>query len=1815
MGFFQDDKDPLGIKKKKEDPLGILKKKESPAPTSTLGDVGGQLGGGTSGTSQSKSGLRSFFRSAASQIPEQPKSKSREQLLQEAGYIKNKDGLYYIPEEAKPVEQKKKSPIPDPVGDIINPIAAAYTKAESEYKTRYPTNRFVSESVAQKPLIKNIAKEREDKEISTAFEKSTKELDEASNIVTKNIFPSPLDAKDYLKTMTAEHDIEDLKDNKTVQLAFNKWQKYENVKERYNKNPDLNQLAVDLEREADPNFDKQVLVLEGGEEDDRGLDNYERVLPGAVQGAMVERLINDPNIQALAYEEPKVREQLDELKDGGIYKKYPERGEIVARNIISREYQKRKANKIINPIFDKSSYLNNLAEELFKNDSSLMEIYQTRLKGNWEGKVDTPGLVDEFATGAKGAFEGMGESFKDLIGAGKSERERIEEGLTDQYSQVQSGISGAWQKLGHAANFAGMLTAMAATGIPARAAGVNPKLVHGVVTGSTFFDQEKNAATMKYPGEPWKANLEAAAMTGLYTFGVRNGLPHKQIGEMISKARPELRETLKNMSADAIESEIKNGTVNAISKGIKGILSGTGEMVALTTINYGLDQALGLDGQAMEKYHPDSELVEVAEGMLVGLAAPQMISSIKNRKAVSNSLYNIAEYGQRYKDILTSQPDSPEKAKQLENIDFLQSLKEQLDIAGINEPNQKRFLIEALKEKYAKEKITKDSPESAITRRGQKEIKRYQEIQDKILEGEDIAGKEEPTEEDRMHEEKPVRTPEGEATPIEKTSEESSVAITEPRKTGREETRDGVTVIKPAQETKTTSVIQPEENKVGEIIPLKKADETIESTTETVEPKPTEEKGTSTTEPPENIEPAKEGQGEPPKGAPGEPVKVETEDRATGITHAANEIRRKDRLLPEYEKSPQSFEEWNSKAEKAIKEGYDVEKLMDKIEKGHDPDPVENAIRKIYIATLDREIARNPTDELLAKQKRFVEIGDLANSRAGRNLVSLKGEGSPLDTISDFYVAKMEAAGVDKLTGQQKKETKEAFDNVQKADENATAAMEAYRAEISKLKAENELLKQKKTAKKGDKKDYAAEREKIVGDILLKLSKAGKDDPSFLGAGKLVEIAPDVLKLVKNIVGEGVEKLSEVIDKVYDLLKDKVPDIEKSEIRGIIAGEYNKKRETRNELAAKMKDIRDEAYYINKLERLLSGTEPNNEKKKVERNRQITELQNKIKDFHKAEREAAKEPKKEVDIDLKKLETIKKRNQKQEADIRERIAKGDFEKESPKPFLEDIEMQKKFPTQYNAALDAIKSREDARHEFDIALVRDQMARRTKGEIAADNLSKAAGTVKAVVTGIDDSAVAIQTYMSLLRRPRTGATALRLHVAHALSQKKFNRWLAALHNSSDWKEMKDMGLDITEPQSLKEREKEEIFNNRFSGTIKINGKEYKLLDAPLKPFERAFTTLGNVTRVVGYRTIAAKYKREGYTPEKDPELFKSLATRLNTETGRGTVNEYLDRANKVVTLGIWSPKLMAAKFNLLGVSDLASIVLSKAGTKGYYRQLHPKERLAAIRDIAQFATTVMALSYGIAYSFGGDLDTDPLSSTFLDVKFPNGKSYNLSGGFSGYIRSLSQFASGNRRKDGITKDVNSIDTALRFFRGKTPPLTSIGINLLSGKDYMGKKATLVNQIPNLLPISVKGIVEQIKDDGVESFFTQGLPTFVGFNVKDAADFANDNEKLLNYKDGRRPITDNERKEYDKKRFDETEKRIDELKKNKIPVLENFKVVKKDYDELTDEQKKYEEERVKRQVTAEIKEEMFGKETKTSAEKKAERKLKKEREQDK
>lgn len=1001
------------------------------------------------------------------------------------------------------------------------------------------------------------------------------------------------------------------------------------------------------------------------------------------------------------------------------------------------------------------------------------------------------------------------------------------------------------------------------------------------------------------------------------------------------------------------------------------------------------------------------------------------------------------------------------------------------------------------------------------------------------------------------------------------------------------------------------------------------------------------------------IPPSKPTQKEPVIFA--ENPKVEL--RFRGLQDIANEFGYEDVKSRETVTDIKEKQNARETAEKWVEDGVYNQKIEDLLIRINDRELVPTAKQRIILQQhLANEAGKlrdikdiNSTefDKQLKKVERIKEIGQIARQEAGAALRIGEGQGStpqshPLEDYADAFTAKKEANGVEELTEKQKADVEEAVKKYEDATNEANEKIRILEEENAKLKAAAELKKTSQSTPrvKKSKEEYAKIREDIKQSIKDKWKKASEDGTLTAVpvpyAKQLAAISPDVAKLVKSYVEEGVTELKDITQKIVDDIKGYIPEITERDVHDIIAGEYNPKRPSRSDLEVKLRDLKDEAYYINKLEKLLSGEAPKEEKKKVQRNQQIKELQDKIKQFRKEESEANKFYGEETAIDFNKLKAIKERNEKRANEINEKIKNKDFsDKEKPLSIFDDKYLQQKYPKEYQEAIDAIKKREDAKHEYDIQLLKDEYSKADIKEKAKTFVQKGAGTVKAIVTGIDDSGVAIQTYLASLVRPKTGVEAIGLHISHAFSQKRFDRWLTELHNSAWYPLIKESGLSVTEPMSLKAAEKEEAFSNRFSGTIKIKGKEYKIIDAPLKPFERAFTTLGNASRVIAFKNAATQYMRRGYTFQNNPKLFKSLANRLNTETGRGKENEIIRNASEIVTMGIWSPKLMASKFNILGISDFASLVLSKKGTKGYYSQLSPQERARAIVDVTQFAGTVLAASYLVAMATGGSIDDEPESSTFLDIKLPSGKSINLSGGFSGYIRTIAQFITGRKKEKDKYKEVPRLQTLGRFFRGKTPPITGSAINLAAEKDYMGKPTTLQGEALKLVtPISIQGISQQIEKDGTTSLFTQGIPTFFGFNIKDDKDFGGvdkdlptlllrnlrsdeqDKSDFKNYKEKGRPITDQEADLYTKKRDEYVKKRLQDLwegkdKMNK--VVENGKVVTKKFKDFTREQAADATTQIKSEATRTIKEQLFGEKKKTYQEKMEELKLKQARKQ--
>lgn len=851
-----------------------------------------------------------------------------------------------------------------------------------------------------------------------------------------------------------------------------------------------------------------------------------------------------------------------------------------------------------------------------------------------------------------------------------------------------------------------------------------------------------------------------------------------------------------------------------------------------------------------------------------------------------------------------------------------------------------------------------------------------------------------------------------------------------------------------------------------------------------------------------------------------------------------NDIKSRERIsdLQLFKQADETISKWV--AEKSYSKN--ISELVEKAKSGEIFSPEQNVIMAQHIAQMREKAAKarekfgvNSTEynEQLKELQDISTIGQKVRSDIGAALRVPSLSRNYLSSLEDAMTAKMEAIQSDILTESQKSEVESQYNKYKEAYEKEAALRIEAEKKLKEIQA-NDFLKTEslKTKKSSNvKRDFKAERASLK-DRLRKEFEEYKQAGQKLGIASdgnaesfkvSIKMAKTIMEIAKVHVDEIGVKIKEVAKKTLDDVREIIGDaISEQDIMDVFAGKFIEKRETESELKAKMRELQTEAKLLDEYNRLLKGGEPKKEKDKINRNKRLTELRNNIKSL---KNESGK------DSDLQKAaEKIIANNKKQTEKIKERISKKDFDVKRPETFWEHPEFKKQYPKLYKEILDSYNEKQDAKHDFDVALLKDNQKKRYEivkgnsklgtavntakvgGRKVVDFVGAGANTTKKIVTGVDDSSLFMQTLAAMTAHPVIAGKAIKEHALDALSEKRFERKLAEIHNSPWWDLMEKSGLDVTSPKSLSERNREEAFSGKtWDIAVKIKGKKYKILETLLSPFERAFTSLGNGMRTIGFITMAEKYMQEGHTFENNPKLFKDLATLLNTETGRGKQNEYIQKASELVSAGIWSPRLMASRLNMLGISDVISPFTP--GTKGYYRQLDPKIRKQAAADAASFAVAVLSLSYGLAYAFGGELDDDPSSTTYMDIKFPNGKSYNISGGFSQYIRLLAQTAKGGKTRNGIFKPFDNKRTdagtnALHFMRGKLTPVAGAGVDVLTGSDFGGQPVGIKSEAQKLaIPLSMQSLFTDLSRDGGMALLTSTLPSFVGINVKDSRDF--------------------------------------------------------------------------------------------------------------
>jgi hypothetical protein len=802
---------------------------------------------------------------------------------------------------------------------------------------------------------------------------------------------------------------------------------------------------------------------------------------------------------------------------------------------------------------------------------------------------------------------------------------------------------------------------------------------------------------------------------------------------------------------------------------------------------------------------------------------------------------------------------------------------------------------------------------------------------------------------------------------------------------------------------------------------------------------------------------------EPPIEA-GEGTKPFEEEKRTVLSHrglqeVATEFGLDDITSRERKTDLELFKDADNTITGWVKEGtypQKVEKLITTAENKGSLSDEQNVILAQHIANMRKELSdmdiNSPDYNAKLKElQRVVKAGEIARSTQGAALrVPILGS-KPRYDLPDMMVQKMNANEVTELTEQQKEQVKKDYEEISKRAAIAEEKNAMLEAKVAEYKAKLEVNRESKVPKPKEKRYYKAERQSLREQLKQQVAeyKAASQKMGIAsdGGGEAFIISTKMAKTIGEIAKSHIAEVGDNIKEVVKRTMDEVKDL----VTGISE-----------------KDIHD----------IIAGKYLSDEQK------------------------------------IAKLKAIKQGNESKAQEIQEKIDKGDFSEETKLAFLDDMEIRRKFPKEYKEAMDSKVELTKKQHDYEIALAKDEMKRQTPvKKYVFRPVKMTLNTYKAIKAGFDDSFVMIQGGLAMMANPAAGVDALKKQTLDFFSEKRFNREIAAIHNNKELMRIIDFtGVKILDPKSLLEANRDETIggNNWLNQQFKVRDKKYSLGRYTTAPFERLYTSMGNNLRLNLLLQKVQDMYADGKTLETHPQDFKDLGTVINTMTGIGKVHKKLEASTDAISTVIWSPKLLASGFNILGVGDVGNFVMG--GNKGYYSALTPEMRRYAISQTVKGILMGSAIMFAWSRNPDKEVDLDPTSVTFGSVKDKkSGNSYNIFGRFTPIVRLIAVQMMGYKTVNGKRIELNKGMGPSRggeiaqFVRGKFTPAAGLATDVATQKDYSGQKFDIANVPKDLLPMSVSEIKKGIEQNGASGLFTRGLASFYGVKVSNEQDF--------------------------------------------------------------------------------------------------------------
>lgn len=732
-----------------------------------------------------------------------------------------------------------------------------------------------------------------------------------------------------------------------------------------------------------------------------------------------------------------------------------------------------------------------------------------------------------------------------------------------------------------------------------------------------------------------------------------------------------------------------------------------------------------------------------------------------------------------------------------------------------------------------------------------------------------------------------------------------------------------------------------------------------------------------------------------------------------------------------------SNEETVKKAKEKIKDGYDVESLIDDIMDGtREAKADEVVILKQYqlakeaeliglgdeIVTATKEGKGTPLDKLIEKRDGIIQDIDRAYQAGEKTgTVSARAlQARRIALMNDYSLAgmlieKRQANAGEKLTEEQINQTTEAYNKIKKLNEQLQKKIDDLIAKGKEQQAEKAFKGIKNRinyeARKTGRVEQRASIDKDLSAAWESLNKKVKSQSGNLSMNAIpVDMIPDLAKIAVLYAKRGINTLDGVVDEMFTNLSESIPELTKEDLKEILI-DFDYDSITKNE---------------------------------------------------------------------SRLSSFKKRTQAKINEIRGKVETKDFTKKKPTPLKldeEGIELK-----------DALRK---AKYDWDHAVELDRLEQRTQMEKTRDAFTNVINLPRSVMASLDYSAPLRQGLVLGVNNPGIAARAFAEMFRQSWSQQRFDRWISDLKESPQYQVMKESGLYISDPNTAKLSAKEEQFMSNLADKIPVVGRL-------IKGSERAYVGYLNKLRADVFAKTAEQFENDGKTVENNKKLYEALGTYINATTGRGDLGKFENSAQVLNSL-FFSPRLIASRIRLL--TNWANPVwynntpkeVRVMYAKDMLRFIAVGTTLLALASAGGGDVEKDPRSSDFGKIRVGDKRWDIWGGFQQFAKF-------FSQMATGERKSTRDKSIRKINGEGF-KGESRADLVLNMMRSKLSPLPSVAWNLAEGENMVGEEFTWKDVPGSFLPLLAADVVRATNKDGIPGMLGTGVPGVFGVGVQD------------------------------------------------------------------------------------------------------------------